>query len=252
MQGGDAFAAAIGVATDKYQGAKRPEKEKEQDRLEAMSRNSVSRYGAGISLAMTNAGCDRSGAPIVRGVDLTLGPGEAVQLFGPNGSGKTSLLALLAGHIEPAEGSVLWRRAEVEAGPAPFAGSVFFLGHEASVKSALTAEENLLFWAALYNLKGAEARQQVSDALARLGISRLRNYKAGRLSAGQRRRIDLGRALLARRPVWLLDEPVAALDSEGDRIVSGVIAEHLEEGGLAVIATHDTLEVTSRRVELSL
>lgn len=212
----------------------------------------MSRYGPDITLTMTNAGCDRAGAPIVRGVDLTLGPGEAVQLFGPNGSGKTSLLALLAGHVEPAEGAVIWRRNKVEAGPAPFAASAFFLGHEASVKPALTAEENLFFWASLYNLKGADARKRVSDAIKRLGIAQLRKYRAGRLSAGQRRRIDLARALLAQRPVWLLDEPVAALDSEGDRIVSAIIAEHLEAGGLAIIATHDTLEVTSRRVELSL
>lgn len=212
----------------------------------------MSRYGADITLTMTNAGCDRAGAPIVRGVDLVLGPGEAVQLFGPNGSGKTSLLALLAGHVEPAEGTVVWRRGETEAGPAPFVDSIFFLGHEASVKPALTAEENLQFWASLYNLKGQNARARIRDSIKRLGIERLRTYRAGRLSAGQRRRIDLARALLAQRPVWLLDEPVAALDSEGDRIVSAIIAEHLEAGGLAVIATHDTLEVTSRRVELSL
>ena len=212
----------------------------------------MSRYGPEITLEMTNAGCDRAGAPIVRGVDLALGAGDAVQLFGPNGSGKTSLLALLAGHVAPAEGAVTWRRGDAAQGPKPFADSVFFLGHEASVKPALTAEENLLFWAALYGLDGAAARQAVCDGLERLGIGRLRAMRAGRLSAGQRRRVDLGRALLARRPVWLLDEPVAALDAEGDRIVSAVIAEHLSGGGLAVIATHDQLEVASRRVELAL
>lgn len=212
----------------------------------------MSRYGADITLQMTNAGCDRAGAPIVRGVDLTLGPGEAVQLFGPNGSGKTSLLALIAGHVAPAEGKLTWGRDEQSQGPAPFADSIFFLGHEASVKPALTAEENLLFWSALYGFSGAAARKAVREALDRLGISRLARMRAGRLSAGQRRRVDLGRALLARRPVWLLDEPVAALDAEGDRIVSAIIAEHLEAGGLAVIATHDQLAVASRRVELAL
>lgn len=212
---------------------------------------------------MTNAGCDRAGVPIVRGVDLTLRPGEAVQLFGPNGSGKTSLLALIAGHVAPAEGMVTWARGAAGGatqgstrrstqGPAPFAGSVFFLGHEASVKPALTAAENLLFWAALYGFEGAAARKAVREALDRLGMGRLRDMRTGRLSAGQRRRVDLGRALLARRPVWLLDEPVAALDREGDAIVSAIIAGHLSDGGMAVIATHDRLDVVSRRVELAL
>ena len=212
----------------------------------------MGRYRREISLKAQDAGCDRAGAPIVRGVDLALAPGEAVQLFGPNGSGKTSLLALFAGHIRPAEGTLRWRCAGEETGPSPFGGSVFFLGHEASVKSALTAEENLLFWASLYGLQGAEARRRVREALAHLNISPLRAVRAGRLSAGQRRRIDLARALLAEREVWLLDEPVAALDSDGDRIVGGVIARHLERGGLAVIATHDNLDVVSRRVELRL
>ena len=212
----------------------------------------MGRYRREISLQAQDAGCDRAGAPIVRGVDLALAPGEAVQLFGPNGSGKTSLLALFAGHIRPAAGSLRWRSAGEQTGPAPFVGSVFFLGHEASVKSALTAEENLLFWASLYGLQGAEARRRVGEALAHLNITPLRAVRAGRLSAGQRRRIDLARALLAEREVWLLDEPVAALDSDGDRIVGGVIARHLERGGLAVIATHDKLDVVSRRLELRL
>ncbi len=201
---------------------------------------------------MAGAGCDRAGAPIVRGVDLTLEPGGAAQLFGPNGSGKSSLLAMLGGHIAPAEGAVVWRRGALECGPAPFVRSVFFLGHEASVKPALTAEENLLFWASLYGVAGAEARRAVAVALERLGLGRLKGMRAGRLSAGQRRRIDLGRALLARRPVWLLDEPVAALDADGDRIVSAMIADHLGAGGLAVIATHDRLDIASSMLELAL
>ena len=212
----------------------------------------MSGYDRQISLFMQDAGCDRAGAPIVRGVDLNLAPGEAIQLFGPNGSGKTSLLALLAGHIAPAEGHIYWKSKGAQTGPAPFNRSVFFLGHEASVKPALTAEENLLFWAALYGFEKAEAMTRIADALVRLKISALRAVRAGRLSAGQRRRIDLARALLARRPVWLLDEPVAALDSEGDRIVSGILSDHLAAGGLAVIATHDKLEFASRRLELAL
>ena len=155
-------------------------------------------YKREISLLAKDTGCDRAGAPIVRGVSFMLKPGGALQLFGANGSGKTSLLSVFAGHIRLAAGSLLWRANSSEEQDRPFEDSIFFLGHEVSVKPALTAEENLVFWAKLCGAgKNVEA-DLVHAALERVGMGHCRDMRAGRLSAGQRRRIDLARALLAR------------------------------------------------------
>lgn len=193
-------------------------------------------YALTIGLEANNVGCDRAGAPIVRGVGFSLTPGEGLQLFGPNGSGKSSLLSVLAGLIRPAEGAVTWRCNGADSARPP-AGAVFFLGHDASVKPALSARENLSFWAATY---GAGARA-VDAALDRVGAGGFRDLRAGRLSAGQKRRVDLARALLAGRPAWLLDEPAASLDASGDDLLRSLLADHFARGGVAVIATHDDL-----------
>lgn len=208
------------------------------------------RYKREITLLAEDVGCDRAGAPIVRGVSFTLKPGDALQLFGSNGSGKTSLLALFAGHIRPATGSANWSIAGGEAQENPFADSIFFLGHEVSVKPALTAQENLVFWAKLYGAGKNVGEDKIAAALERVGMSDCRNMRAGRLSAGQRRRIDLARALLAQREVWLMDEPAAAIDAQGGAMLRGVISDHLENGGIALIATHDELGVASRKLEI--
>ncbi len=203
-------------------------------------------------MAAENAGCDRGGVPVVRGLSVIISPGEAVQLFGPNGSGKTSLLSLFAGIVAPAEGAVRWRRADIEKKNRPFSNSIFFLGHETAVKPALTAFENLVFWAKLYGVKGADADGRARSALARVGLAAAADMRAGRLSAGQRRRIDLARGDLVDREVWLLDEPSSSLDSDGARIAGEMISDHLLRGGIAIIATHALLDAPSRRLELHL
>ncbi len=201
-------------------------------------------YRRAISFHTDNAGCDRAGATIVRGISLALSPGEGLQLFGPNGSGKSSLLSVFAGLIRPVEGSVRWRTDGAETA-APPEECIFFLGHEASVKPALTAEENLRFWAKLY---GTDA---VADALEKVGAGSYARLRAGRLSAGQRRRIDLARAIVARREVWLLDEPTAAIDRDGVALIRKLIDDHLACGGIAIVATHDDLGPGFKRLELA-
>ena len=204
----------------------------------------MDRYRRDISLSASNAGCDRAGAAIVRGVSFALKAGEGMQLFGPNGSGKSSLLSMFAGLIPPAEGAVRWRADGVETDRPPEA-SVFFLGHEASIKPALTGEENLRFWAKTYGGGNVESALQSVDAMA------FRHLRARALSAGQRRRIDLARALLARREVWLLDEPAAAIDRSGVAIIRRLIDDHLARGGVAIVATHDDLSGGFKRLELA-
>ncbi len=210
----------------------------------------MARYNREITLQAEDAGCDRAGVPIVRGVSFTLKPGGALQLFGANGSGKTSLLSLFAGHIRAGAGSLRWRASSGAEQEFPFDDSVFFLGHQVSIKSSLTAEENLLFWSKLYCGDKSAIRDRVGVALDRVGMGDCGRLRAGRLSAGQRRRIDLARALLAQREVWLMDEPAAAIDADGVGILRGMISDHLGRGGIALIATHDELGVSSRKLEI--
>ncbi len=204
----------------------------------------MDRYRRDISLSAENAGCDRAGAAIVRGVSFALKAGEGLQLFGPNGAGKSSLLSMFAGLIRPAEGALRWREGGAETDRPPEA-SVFFLGHEASVKPALTAEENLAFWAKTYGGGEVKAALEAVDAMA------FRRLRARSLSAGQRRRVDLARALLAQREVWLLDEPTAAIDRDGVKIIRRLIDDHLARGGVAIVATHDDLGDGFKRLELA-
>lgn len=205
-------------------------------------------YRRNISLRLENAGCDRGGQAIVRGVTLGVTPGDAVQLFGANGAGKTTLLNLIAGHLPLVEGSLAWRVDKDGWTPQRSRDAIVYIGHESCVKPALTAKENLLFWAKAYGVPKSKQLDAVYGALSCVAMADHAETRAGRLSAGQRRRIDVARASLADREVWLMDEPAAAVDEQGADIIGGLIADHNAKGGVAIIATHDKLSVTSRKL----
>ncbi len=205
-------------------------------------------YSRQITLQARNLGCDRSGVPIVRGVNIDVAPGEAVQLFGVNGSGKTSLLNLFAGHYRLAEGQIGWRIGDEEWETISPLNSVLYITHTPPMKSALTSLENLRFWTHSYGVPKANFEDTAYGALDRVGMMGHAMTRTGKLSAGQKRRLDIARAIIAGREVWLLDEPSAAIDSEGAEMVAAIISEHLGKGGIAIAATHDTLGVASKKL----
>lgn len=166
-------------------------------------------------------------------LDLRLAPGEIAELRGANGTGKTTLLLIVAGVLRPAAGRVVLG-GDPEARPETGIGH---LGHRAGIKERLTVLENLRFWAALNGAPGAG----VEAALATVGLGPIGWLEAGHLSAGQTRRLALARLLVAERPLWLLDEPTAALDAEGEALVARLIDTHLDRGGLVLAATHHAL-----------
>ncbi len=179
---------------------------------------------------------------------LSLGvePGCALLVTGANGTGKTTLLRILAGLCEPFGGRVRWRGEDV----APFAQSlrqdVVFCGHLTALKDELTAEENL---AALIALSGDKVEPaKMREALVTVTLDRQASLPARALSQGQRRRLGLARLTLTRRPLWLLDEPATALDTEGIALLTRLIAGHLERGGCAVAATHQALDLPAAHV----
>ena len=199
--------------------------------------------GAGASslvLEVENLAAARGLRVLFEGLSFSLSAGESVELRGANGSGKSTLLRILAGLTRQHAGDVRYSGAGDEPGR-------HFLGHLDAVKPSETAIEQARFWARYFGRPVAEA----DAAMKRVGLSS-RNAVPGRgLSAGQKRRLALTRLLIEPRPVWLLDEPTAALDTEGRALVGQVVAEHRARGGMVIAAVHGEGFAGSRVLDLA-
>lgn len=187
--------------------------------------------------------CVRGGREVFSGLDFEVAAGETLAVTGYNGSGKTSLLRLVAGLLMPTEGTIALEGGEAEL---TLAEQAHYLGHRDALKPALSVEENLSFW---QNFLGGET-SDADESLKAVGIDHAAHLPAAYLSAGQRRRLSLARLLAVRRPVWLLDEPTAALDAAGQELFSGLMREHLARGGLIVAATHGPLGIEARELRM--
>jgi heme exporter protein A len=183
---------------------------------------------------------ERGGRRLFSGLDFSVAAGEALVVTGPNGAGKSSLLRVVAGLLSPTEGTVRLVGGDDEA---PLAAQVHYLGHLDAVKPALSVAEALAFWAVF--LGGTRAR--VEEALDTVGLAALADLPSAYLSAGQRRRLALARLVAAPRPLWLLDEPTAALDAAAERRLGEMIADHVAGGGMVMAATHAELPVPAPR-----
>ncbi|MDR7037582.1 MULTISPECIES: heme ABC exporter ATP-binding protein CcmA [Methylobacterium] len=192
-----------------------------------------------MRLTVTGLAVRRSGRRIFAGLSFALGPGEALMVTGRNGAGKSTLLAVLAGRLKPDAGAV---RAD-DVGEASLPECLHVVGHRDGLKSALTAEENLAF---ARDLLGDPALTP-GAALAELGLAHALKLPVAYLSAGQRRRVALARLLVCRRPLWLLDEPTAALDTASQGVLAALMARHRAGGGLVVAATHQALGLADAR-----
>ncbi len=179
---------------------------------------------------------ERGGRPLIAGLSFEAGEGSALIVTGPNGAGKTSLLRALAGFLPIEAGGFALDGGDAER---TVGEQAHYLGHADGVKSALTAGENLAFAAAM--LGGDSSRGAQLAALAALGLAHVIDFPARLLSAGQKRRAALARLLVAKRPLWLLDEPMTALDAAAQSALAAIMRAHLEGGGILVAAAHGPL-----------
>lgn len=196
-----------------------------------------------MQLSGHGVACVRGGREVFAGLDFEAVAGEAVAVVGRNGSGKTSLLRLIAGLLVPAGGRIALEGGD---GELTLPEQCHYLGHRDALKPALSVAENLAFWA---DFLGGE-RLDAAESLATVGLDHATHLPAGFLSAGQRRRLSLARLLTVRRPVWLLDEPTNALDTAGQDMFGGLMRQHLAHGGLIIAATHAPLGIESRELRI--
>jgi heme exporter protein A len=181
--------------------------------------------------------CVRGGRLVFAGLDFAVHAGGALVLSGANGAGKSSLLRLMAGLGIPAAGRLAWGEVPITDDPAAHAAKVHYLGHLDAVKPALTVAESLSFWAQLRD-QGQTLRAPIDAALEAFGLARLSGLPVRFLSQGQRRRLSLARLLVSPAPLWLLDEPRAALDHQASAVLDRLIARHRADGGRVVLALH--------------
>lgn len=201
-------------------------------------------------LSVSNLAARRGEDRLFSGVEFTLRDGEALVLTGRNGTGKSTLIRVMAGLLPADDGSV---KVATSAGDVPRAAeAMHYLGHRNAMKREMTVEENLVFWQRFMGDFEGGRGLAPAEAADRLGLAAILHLPFGYLSAGQQRRMAMAKLLVAWRPVWLLDEPTAALDRQADAVFAGIMKGYLEGGGIIVAATHQELGLEdARRLEMT-
>jgi heme exporter protein A len=198
------------------------------------------------SLTAEKLACARGDRILFEGLSFRITAGQALAVEGANGAGKTSLLRLIAGFLSPRAGRLVLKTQAGESDDGEERGAMIgWLGHHDGLKPQLTVQEQLMFFARLYR-----STADASVALEEVGLARQRDFPCRYLSAGQRRRLALARLLVSARPLWLLDEPFAALDADGHALAARLMMAHCGQGGIIIAATHDPLGLGNQSIRL--
>ena len=195
--------------------------------------------------------CQRGDRLLFSGVDFRVDAGEALHVLGENGCGKTSMLRMLCGLSPPLTGEIRWQGALINTLGEDYHRALCYLGHHNAIKDELTPLENLL--TAAHFAEHPLSEGEALEALETFGLAGREDLACRYLSQGQKRRVALARLVSNPQPLWILDEPYVALDTAAIGVVVGLIGAHLQRGGLAVLTTHQPVELpaaTVRRLEL--
>ncbi len=199
-------------------------------------------------MAAIGLACVRGERQLFGNLGFELGNGGLLQVSGANGSGKTSLLRMVCGLLPAAAGTITWNGNPIRSLAEEYCASLVYVGHLNAAKDDLDARETLTFSARLAGLPASPGA--VASALADFGLESVDHLPCKVLSQGQKRRLALARLKLsASRPLWVLDEPFAALDSSGITVMRSVLEDHLARGGLALLTTHQAVPVAAPSVQ---
>ncbi len=199
--------------------------------------NSLSKQSHLPLISAIKLTCIREERLLFDELSLSIKPGDIVQVTGPNGSGKTSLLRILSGLSQPYDGHVLYKKHNINKCGEEFKQNLFYFGHLPGVKGEMTAEENLKFNLALH----ANNNNNSAAYLDEVNLLGFEDSLASHLSAGQQRRISLARLYQSTAPIWILDEPFTAIDKQGVKSLEQLFCRHAERGGCVILTTHQDL-----------
>lgn len=197
-------------------------------------------------LEIRNVTCIRDERVLFEQLSFTISDGELIQIEGQNGAGKTTLLRIIAGLGYADEGEIYWKGESIKKSREEFHSDLLFLGHHTGVKRELTAFENLTFYQSMHNQYDENA---IWDALARVGLAGREDVAAGQLSAGQQRRVALARLWLSKQKLWILDEPLTAIDKQGVKVLEQLFMVHAKQGGIVLLTTHQDLFTDSNELK---
>lgn len=203
------------------------------------------------NLTFSKLGCSRGGRQLFRNIDCHLEAGRWLYIAGANGVGKTSLLRMLCCLTPIESGEIYWNDTPLHAQPEAYRRDMCYLGHLNALQESMTVNENLAFTAALAGFSPDAAQMQ--EVLTRFGVGGRGQQLAKHLSQGQKRRVALSRLALSQARLWILDEPFVAMDETGIKMLTDLIAAHLLEGGLAVLTSHQAVDIgaiPAQRLEL--
>ncbi len=189
-------------------------------------------------LEIRNLSCIRDERVLFEQLSFTISSGELIQIEGQNGAGKTTLLRIIAGLGYADEGDIYWNGLAVNKNREEFHSDLLFLGHHTGVKRELTAFENLVFYQSMHHQYNENV---IWDALARVGLAGREDVAVGQLSAGQQRRVALARLWLSKQKLWILDEPLTAIDKQGIKVLEQLFVDHAKQGGIVLLTTHQDL-----------
>jgi len=196
-------------------------------------------------LEAKNLSCVRDERTLFSRLSFTVKPGDIIQVEGPNGAGKTSLLRILAGLARPEGGEVCWHGKNTLRHRERYYQDLLFLGHQPGIKAQLTPFENLQFYQAV---RTTPDRQAIWQALEQVGLVGYEDLPVAQLSAGQQRRVALARLWLSDCPLWILDEPLTAIDKQGVAELISLFAQHAQQGGMVLLTTHQDLAGVTQAV----